>query len=92
MFSEGFQRMEDLQHLAHSEERYRMLVETPDYVVMLVDLEGSYLYISPQTQSWLGYAPEEFYEDPQMRRRIVHLDDLAVVQDDETHGRGAFAA
>ena len=44
---EGFRRMEDLQDLAFSEQRYRTLVETPDFVVMLLDSEGR----SPLCQS-----------------------------------------
>ena len=34
MLSEGFRRVEDLQQLALSEQRYRTLVETPNFVVM----------------------------------------------------------
>ncbi len=62
--SEGFRRMEDLQQLAQSEQRYRTLVETPNFVVMLIDGEGNYLYLSPQIRDWLAHAPESFYSDP----------------------------
>ena len=74
--SEGFRRMEDLQQLALSEERYRTLVETPNFVVMLLDAEGNYLYVSPQIEDWLGYTPEEFYRDAHIRQEIVHPDDV----------------
>ena len=77
--SEGFRRMEDLEQLALSEQRYRTLVETPNFVVMLLDTEGNYLYVSPQIEDWLGYAPQEFYEDPGLGQRIVHPDDLSDV-------------
>lgn len=56
--SEGFRRMEDLQELARSEKRYRTLVETPNFVVMLLDADGNYLYVSPQIEQWLGYSPD----------------------------------
>ena len=79
--SEGFRRMEDLQQLALSEQRYRTLVETPNFVVMLLDTEGNYLYVSPQIQEWLGYTPEEFYRDADIRRQIVHPDDLATTEE-----------
>jgi len=74
--SEGFRRMEDLQQLALSEQRYRTLVETPNFVVMLLDTEGNYLYVSPQIKEWLGYTPEEFYRDADIRKQIVHPEDL----------------
>ena len=74
--TEGFRRMEDLQQLALSEERYRTLVETPNFVVMLLDAEGNYLYVSPQIENWLGYTPEEFYRNARIRQEIVHPDDV----------------
>ena len=79
--SEGFRRMEDLQQLALSEQRYRTLVETPNFVVMLLDTDGNYLYVSPQIQEWLGYTPEEFYRDADIRREIVHPDDLPATEE-----------
>ena len=78
--SEGFHRMEDLQQLALSEQRYRTLVETPNFVVLLIDAEGNYLYLSPQIHDWLGYAPEEFYSNFNLLQKLVHPDDLPTVQ------------
>ncbi len=75
VLSEGFRRLDDLRRLALSEERYRILVETPNFVVMLLRPDGSYTYVSPQISEWLGYGPEEFYAEPQMGLRIVHPDD-----------------
>jgi PAS domain S-box-containing protein len=74
--SEGFRRMEDLQELSRSEKRYRTLVETPNFVVMLLDADGNYLYVSPQVEQWLGHTPEDFYRSPGFRREIVHPDDF----------------
>ena len=78
--SEGFRRMEDLQELARSEKRYRTLVETPNFVVMLLDSDGNYLYVSPQIEAWLGYSPEDFYRTPAFRRDIVHPEDVEVTE------------
>ena len=78
--SDGFRRMEDLQQLALSEQRYRTLVETPNFVVMLLDAEGNYLYVSPQIESWLGYSPREFYRDSDIRTQIMHPDDAAATE------------
>ncbi len=78
--SEGFRRMEDLQELARSEKRYRTLVETPNFVVMLLDSDGNYLYVSPQIENWLGYTPDDFYRSPGFRRTIVHPEDVAATE------------
>ena len=78
--SEGFRRMEDLQELARSEKRYRTLVETPNFVVMLLDSDGNYLYVSPQIEAWLGYTPDDFYRTSSFRRDIVHPDDIDIIE------------
>lgn len=74
--SEGFRRMDDLRELARSEKRYRTLVETPNFVVMLLDTDGNYLYVSPQIEQWLGHTPNDFYRTPSFRRDIMHPDDI----------------
>ena len=87
--SEGFHRREDLKQLALSEQRYRTLVETPNFVVMLLDPEGNYLYVSPQIEEWLGYRPEEFYRDKDMRQQIIHPDDLGAAETFRHVGRSS---
>jgi len=79
VLSEGFRRMDDLQQLARSETRYRTLVETPDLAVILMGLDGRYLYVSPQIEKWTGYTPEEFYADKEIGRRLLHPDDFATM-------------
>ena len=81
VLSEGFQRMEDLEQLALSESRYRSLVETSDFVVMLVRPFGPYLYVSPQVTEWIGYEPEDFYVDADILTRLIHPDDLSLMRD-----------
>jgi len=87
--SEGFRRREDLQQLALSEGRYRTLVETPNFVVMLLDVEGNYLYVSPQIEEWLGYSPEEFYRDRDIRQHIIHPDDFGAAETFHHVGRSS---
>ncbi len=73
--SDGFRRAEDLKELTLSEQRYRRLVETPNLVVLLLDTEGNFIYVSPQIHKWLGHLPQDFYEDSNLLMRIVHGDD-----------------
>ena len=80
VLSEGFRRVEDLQQLALSEQRYRTLVETPNFVVMLLDGEGNYLYVSPQVETWLGYSPREFYRNADIHSKIMHPEDVSTAE------------
>jgi PAS domain S-box-containing protein len=80
VLSEGFRRVDDLEHLAVSEARYRSLVETSDFVVMLVRPSGPYLFVSPQVTEWIGYDPEDFYVDSNILSKLLHADDLGAVQ------------
>lgn len=63
---------------AEAEERYRALVEQTPAIVYIdpVD-EGPTIYISPQAESVLGYAPEAWYADAGLWSRIVHPEDRA---------------
>jgi PAS domain S-box-containing protein len=81
VLSEGFRRLEDLRQLALSEQRYRTLVETPDFVVLQLGLDKGLLYVSPQITKWLGFTPEELYSDPALRIRILHSDDASLIDD-----------
>ncbi len=42
-----------------------------------IDENASTLYISPQVEAMLGYAPEEWYADDEMWPRLLHPDDRA---------------
>ncbi len=70
-------RKEAESQLAEAETRYRALVEQNPTITYIDPLEDDAptLYISPQTESILGYTPEEWYADPHMWRKIVHPDD-----------------
>jgi PAS domain S-box-containing protein len=64
------------QALAHSEERYRALVDTANDIVATLDLEGRFTSINPAVQRILGYQPHELIGVP-LRRLIPH-DELAI--------------
>ncbi len=75
VLSDGFRRVEDLVDLTLSEQRYRRIVETPNLLILLLDTAGNFIYVSPQIDPWLGYAPQDFYDDPTHLLNIVHEDD-----------------
>lgn len=81
VLSTGFQRVDDLRRLALSEARYRTLLETPDFIVLLLDTSGNYVYVTPRVKDWLGIEPQAFYIDRKAGEEIVHDDDVATVSD-----------
>lgn len=59
--------------LRDSKEHFRQLIELwPDQVALSVNLDaGRIEYVSPSMERALGYAPQEFYRDPDLARRVV---------------------
>jgi len=66
-----------------AESRYRALIEQSPMISYLDAVnDAGTIYISPQATDALGYAPEEFYADPGLWSRIVHQEDVELLDDD----------
>src|SRR5918995_1568874 len=62
--------------LIMSEERYRTLVEQLPAVTYMQETENATLaYVSPQIESVLGYSPEEYLANPDLRWQTIHPED-----------------
>ena len=63
--------------LRESEERFRRLSENAPDVIYRYRLkpDAGFEYVSPATVKLTGYAPEEYYADPLLARKIVHPED-----------------
>jgi len=61
------------QRLSESEAHFRQFIELwPDQVMLSVNLDaGRHEYVSPTMERVMGYAPQEFYDDPGLGLRIV---------------------
>lgn len=57
--------------LRDSEERFRTLAEFASSWVFWRGPDGRFVYVSPATEKITGYAPGEFYEDPELNVRII---------------------
>ena len=84
-----------------AELRFRRVVERLPAIVYLEtadpngDLPGSMLYVSPQVREILGFAPEEWVNDPTAWVQHFHPDDRARVRqiyDAVSDGQGTFTA
>ena len=68
--------------LTRSETRYRALVERLPAVVYVDsdEVDPRSLYVSPNSEEVLGYAPSRYLEDPGLWYATIHPDDLTMVK------------
>src|ERR687887_493098 len=81
----------DLREIKRAEERYRALVEGLPLVTYVHEPNerAAPIYVSPQIEALLGYAPKEWVADPELFVKRLHPDDCERVLAE--HAR-AFAA
>jgi PAS domain S-box-containing protein len=67
-----------LNRLAETESRFKSLVEHIPAIVYICDFEPPYhsIYVSPQTETMLGYPSSEWIDDPDFWMKIIHPDDV----------------
>jgi len=67
----------DMRELKRAEARYRTLVEELPLVTYVEQPNepGALIYVSPQTESLLGYSPAEWLAEPDLLVRLLHEDD-----------------
>jgi PAS domain S-box-containing protein len=63
--------------LREAEQRYRRLADNAQDVVFRYELipERRFSYINSAVAAISGYSPDEYYDDPDLIRRMVHPDD-----------------
>jgi len=75
-----------------SEARYRNLLEKIPVTTYITGVDGSNTteYVSPQVHELLGFAHEEFAEDPRLWTRLIHPDDLdkVLAESERTNATG----
>ncbi len=71
--------------LRESDENQRMVLENIDEIVYRVttpvddSMRGEVHFVSPQVETLLGYAPEEFIKDRDLWFKLIHPEDLSAV-------------
>lgn len=71
-------RKEVNKQLTESEQKYRLLAETSNDMIMVFDAEGKHLYASPAVKNVLGYTVEEWIAQQPFAN--IHPDDHALQQ------------
>jgi diguanylate cyclase (GGDEF)-like protein/PAS domain S-box-containing protein len=68
--------------LRASEERFRLLAENAADVMYRIHVGPSprFEYLNPAVESLLGYAPQEFYDQPGLVARITHDEDVELLR------------
>ncbi|HXF70990.1 MAG TPA: PAS domain-containing protein [Actinomycetota bacterium] len=83
------EQVEAERRVRRAERRYRTLVERIPAITYLEEVDPQdpgrtrVLFVSPQVEQVLGYAPQEFREDRELAYRIIHPEDRARVLAEE---------
>jgi PAS domain S-box-containing protein len=72
------------ERVRESENRYKLLAENMRDLVCLHDLDGKYLYVSPSSETLLGYSPDELVGTSPYD--LFHPEDVERLRD-EAHAR-----
>ncbi|ROL62003.1 PAS domain S-box protein, partial [Bacteroidetes/Chlorobi group bacterium ChocPot_Mid] len=69
--------------LIESEKQFRFLSENADDLIYIYEFvpEPRFKYVSPSATKITGYTPEEHYADPQLGFKLIHPDDVHILQD-----------
>ncbi len=86
-------RIEAERKLRENEERFRSFLDNVEDMVYFQGLDGSLASLNNANESITGFSREEFEDDPQLWRNIVHPDDLRLAEkffDDHPEGVERF--
>jgi PAS domain S-box-containing protein len=74
--------------LRQSEEKYRMVADFTYDWEYWQGPDGRYIYVSPSCERITGYRAEEFLQDPHFLDRIIHPDDLSILNNHKVDAPG----
>ena len=80
-FVDTTKRRRAAEKLKESEERFRLLAENAKDIIYRYRLKPapSFEYVSPSATALTGYTPEEHYADPELGIKLVHPEDMHIL-------------
>ena len=68
--------------LRRSEQRFRLLAENARDVIFRYEFQPAraFTYVSPSSSAFTQYSPEEYYDDPDLGRKLVHPQDRPILE------------
>ncbi len=66
--------------IAKSNEKYRIVADYAYDWEYWINPNGDFIYVSPSCERITGYTPEEFYKDNKLMFKIIHPDDLHILE------------
>jgi two-component system NtrC family sensor kinase len=81
--NELVKRVKAEEELRVNEERFRLLADNASDMIIRLQLSPTFKtdYVSPSSERITGYAPEEFYADPELVKKMVHPEDRQLFTD-----------
>jgi PAS domain S-box-containing protein len=76
------EKIEAQTKLAENEKLFRFLAENANDLIYVYRLkpQPGFEYVSPSATAITGYTPQEHYADPQLGFKLVHPDDVPILQ------------
>ncbi len=76
------ERVRSEHKLKESEERFRLLAENAKDIIFRYRFKPTpgFEYVSPSATSITGYTPEEHYADPELGLKLVHPEDMHLLE------------
>ena len=71
-------RVQSEELLRKSEEKFRTIAEYSLEWMYWIDPGGRMAYVSPSCEQVTGYLQEDFYQDPDLRNRIIYKEDSSL--------------
>lgn len=74
--------MPDKRPTSYNDHKHRTLIENLQDLVFRFELFPTphFSYVSPNSTQFIGYSPQEHYDDPQLGMKIIHPDDRHLLE------------
>ena len=85
VFQDITEKRQDEANLKSSEQKYRFIAERSSDLIYVYNLKPTFgfEYVSPSALKITGYTTEEHYNDPMLGMKLIHPDDMHLLQEQQ---------